>query len=1038
VVHDLGGAMTTTRLAPGSTFAGYRIESEIGRGGMGVVYRAIDLRLERPVALKLISPELAQDEEFRKRFLRESKLAASLGHPHVLPVYAAGEEEGQLYLAMRYVEGEDLKTLLAREKKLDPERAFRICRQVAEALDVAHRRGLVHRDVKPANVLLDEEGEAYLADFGLTKQVGGASTQTGQIVGTLDYVAPEQIRGDELDGRTDEYALACVVYECLAGKPPFRRPTEPEVLWAHMQEEPPALKDYPVLDPVFRRGLAKDKAERFSTCSGLVDTAREGLGFETPRLHRRRRLVRRSRILAVAGTLVLAGAIAALTLELTGGGSGEITVAENSLVEINPRTGRVEAAIGVGRTPSVVAVRQDAVWVLNADDKTVSKIDPKARRVEGTFGLEGTPTDLAVGRGGVWIVSDGIVTGAGPLTVTRIDPGTGAHVASVRLTPPPSPATIVGTLPHRQIAVGSSGVWLAEPLTGGLWRIDPRTNKVRTRVTGFTPRALTPAGRGLWLANPDSSVLAVTARGRRAQRIAVTATTLDDVAYGDGAIWALDRPDGTLWRIDPGARPVSRTIPVGIGASSVAYGEGSVWVANGFDGTVLRIDPAENRVVQTIGVGGVVRAIAAGNGAVWVTVSGPGALRESACGPVLTGDAGKPDYLITSDFPLQFVGRKRVGPAAQAIELVLRQHGFRAGRYKIGYQSCDDSLAQTGDSDPYKCAANARSFAADARVIGMIGPLISPCAKVEIPIANRASLPMISPSNSWPGLTRAGPGTERGEPDKYYPTGVRTYFRVEESDVYQAAADAMLAKQLGAKKVFVLRLFVPHAAGGDYPLTMAAHFERAAKRLGLAVVGSSRWMDGAKTYRGLVSRVARARPDAVFLGGWLCGSCGELLEELRAQLGRRVAIIAPDGFFPPNYVFEAAGEAAVGMYVSLNQAPTTALPPPAQRFIREFSRRYPEAEIGDFPPWVPYTAQATEALLAAIARSDGTRLSVVRELHELRIVDGILGTFRFDQYGDSTLNYTTIVRVVKKPPPGSDIARGVIDRVLALRPGLVR
>jgi serine/threonine protein kinase len=166
--------MTATELQTGSTFAGYRIDAEIGRGGMGVVYRARDLSLERPVALKLITPELASDEGFRKRFLKESRLAASLDHPHVLPVFAAGEEAGQLYLATRYVEGEDLRTLLRREGKVSPERALRICGQVAEALDAAHRRGLVHRDVKPANVLLDESGEAYLADFGLTKQVGGA------------------------------------------------------------------------------------------------------------------------------------------------------------------------------------------------------------------------------------------------------------------------------------------------------------------------------------------------------------------------------------------------------------------------------------------------------------------------------------------------------------------------------------------------------------------------------------------------------------------------------------------------------------------------------------------------------------------------------------------------------------------------------------------------------------------------------------------------------------------------------------------------
>src|SRR5262245_36917146 len=309
--------MTVSELEPGSTFAGYRIDAEIGRGGMGVVYRAHDLGLDRPVALKLISPYLATDEAFRTRFLKESRLAASLDHPHVLPVFAAGEEGGQLYIAMRYVEGDDLKTLVAREGELDPAQALRICGQVAEALDAAHRRGLVHRDVKPGNVLLDDSGEAYLADFGLTKQVGSASTETGRIVGTLDYIAPEQIRGEDVDARTDEYALACVLYECLSGMAPFHRSTEAELLWAHLQEDPPSLAESPVLDQVFATALAKEREVRYASPGELVEAAAQALGVETPRLRRRRRLVRRSRVLITAGVLVLAGAAAAIGVAMT-------------------------------------------------------------------------------------------------------------------------------------------------------------------------------------------------------------------------------------------------------------------------------------------------------------------------------------------------------------------------------------------------------------------------------------------------------------------------------------------------------------------------------------------------------------------------------------------------------------------------------------------------------------------------------------------------------------------------------------------------
>ena len=213
------------------------MEALVARGGMGVVYRASDLSLQRPVALKLIAPELAEDERFRGRFLKESRLAASLDHANVVPIYEAGERDGQLYLAMRMVEGSDLKALLRRDGRLGAERALAILGQVASALDAAHRRGLVHRDVKPGNVLIDEDGHAYLTDFGVSKQLGGVSTDTGGMVGTLDYLAPEQIRGEAVDARTDGYALACVLYECLAGAPPFHRETEGETLWAHMHEQ---------------------------------------------------------------------------------------------------------------------------------------------------------------------------------------------------------------------------------------------------------------------------------------------------------------------------------------------------------------------------------------------------------------------------------------------------------------------------------------------------------------------------------------------------------------------------------------------------------------------------------------------------------------------------------------------------------------------------------------------------------------------------------------------------------------------------------
>src|SRR4051794_6872618 len=196
-------------LAPGAVLAGYRIESVVGRGGMGVVYRARELELNRVVALKVIAPELLEDAGVRERFLREARTAASIEHPNVIPVHAAGDRDGVAFLVMRFIEGDDLRTLVRRGGPLAPGRAVEILAQAAAGLDAIHHAGYVHRDVKPANVLIDREGHVYVTDFGLAKQVLSRSggTGSGQWVGTLDYVAPEQIRGGQVDARADVYAL---------------------------------------------------------------------------------------------------------------------------------------------------------------------------------------------------------------------------------------------------------------------------------------------------------------------------------------------------------------------------------------------------------------------------------------------------------------------------------------------------------------------------------------------------------------------------------------------------------------------------------------------------------------------------------------------------------------------------------------------------------------------------------------------------------------------------------------------------------------
>ncbi|MFD4137700.1 serine/threonine-protein kinase [Streptomyces sp. NPDC058572] len=283
----------------GKQIANYLVEREIGRGGMAVVYRAKDLRLDRTVALKLLAPELARNDTFRKRFAHESRAAAAIDHPHIVPVFEAGETDGLLYIAMRYVPGQDLRALLDRQGPLSARMAGRIAAQVASALDAAHAHDLVHRDVKPGNILVaegtdsDHPEHVYLTDFGLTKKSLSLSgiTTAGEFVGTLDYVAPEQISGKPVDGRCDVYSFACVVHEMLTGAPPFQRDDDMALLWAHQYDAAPSLTakrpDLPAaVDGVMAKGLAKIPDDRFDSCSQFVAAMRAAAsgGTDGPRV----------------------------------------------------------------------------------------------------------------------------------------------------------------------------------------------------------------------------------------------------------------------------------------------------------------------------------------------------------------------------------------------------------------------------------------------------------------------------------------------------------------------------------------------------------------------------------------------------------------------------------------------------------------------------------------------------------------------------------------------------------------------------------
>src|SRR3954471_232821 len=259
-------------LGEGSVFGGFRIERTLGHGGMGIVYLATELRLDRQVALKVIRTELAGDEDFRARFRSESRTAASVEHPRVVTVFGAGERDGLLYVSMRYVPGRDLGQMVEADGPLSPDDAARLIAQVADGLDAVHAAGLVHRDVKPHNVVVDEEGDAHLTDFGLPKAMGAATglTATGQVIGTVDYMAPEQIEARRVDARTDVYALGGVLYHAITGKVPYAERESSAKMWAHVNEAPPSAgRGGRVLDPVIRRAMAKDPIDRYPSAGDL-------------------------------------------------------------------------------------------------------------------------------------------------------------------------------------------------------------------------------------------------------------------------------------------------------------------------------------------------------------------------------------------------------------------------------------------------------------------------------------------------------------------------------------------------------------------------------------------------------------------------------------------------------------------------------------------------------------------------------------------------------------------------------------------------
>jgi DNA-binding SARP family transcriptional activator/ABC-type branched-subunit amino acid transport system substrate-binding protein len=761
-----------------------------------------------------------------------------------------------------------------------------------------------------------------------------------------------------------------------------------------------------------------------------------GLGLASRRSRRR---------LAVATLVVLAAAAVAVAV-LTASPGGLPPAPANAVVAVDPHSAEVVAEVQVGRTPTSISIGEGAVWVLNADDQTITRVDPRTRAAE-SFGTGALPTDLAAGAGSVWV---GNGTRRSPLvghpvatSVARLDPSFGQVRQTIRL---PGQTGSLSNVIEDHIAVGGGAVWVVNP-NFTLSRIDPRAGRV-TAVSPVRATAVAADATSVWTLDADGAITRVEPRaGRATRRVKIAATALTDIAVGDGSVWVAAPFEGVVWRVDAGPRLVLRTIDAGFGVNRLAYGEGALWAVNGLRGSLTRIDPRTNAATATVELGNTPRDVATGDGRVWVAVAGAGTdraagssgggvrqLPRSICSPVFYSGPGTPDRLIVSDLPLQGGEAFPTLQMSQAIAFTLRRRGFRAGRYRVGYQSCDDATSASGIFDEHKCASNMKAYVANPDVLGVVGPFNSGCAFAQIPLANAAgdgALAIVSPSSSVVDLTRRGARSPKGLLAKLYPSGKRNYVRVSPTEDSGSAANALLAKRLGLRRIFVLD-------DGDelFGLPNAIYFRRAARRLGLHVVGSRSWDPRTTDLNRLAELVTRARPDGVFVSGGLYSFGGALVADLRSRLGNEVAILAP-GFLPLSGLFEAAGDAARGTYVSLTGLTLDRLPAAGRRFLREFAPLQPGGKVETF---AVYAAEAADVLLDAIARSDGTRASVVRELFAAPVRRGLVGDYRFTADGDTTDQAVTILRATA--PGGAarigGTEGGVVDRVLRPDPKLTR
>jgi branched-chain amino acid transport system substrate-binding protein len=677
---------------------------------------------------------------------------------------------------------------------------------------------------------------------------------------------------------------------------------------------------------------------------------------------------------------------------------------------------------------------------VTSDDSTLSRLDLATGEVEA-LGVGATPLDVAAHGDSVWVAAGSPnariqSAGAEITSVVRIDARTGSVRNTTDL---PALGDVRGAGGPYLISAGPEGVWVINP-DFTVSRLDPRNGAITASVDVHAQALAAGDGRVAVLTDQDTIAVIAPGQNEVVRVVDLPAELPLGIALGMDSIWVTDPRQGILWRIQPGDRNILRTIEVGAGASAVATGAGSIWVGNPVRGTVSRVDPETNAVAATIPVGPAPFALAVSDARVWAAVgegAGPAATQSKdgravdtpGCGPLIAGPGPPPEKVVLTYSPLSSP-RYDAAALSQASEFVLRKRGFRAGSFRVGVQHCDQATAQQESFTPEKCVSNARTFAEQPRVLAVIGPFNSGCAAEMIPLANRAGLAIVSPANTFTGLTRPTAGEAPGLLERLHPTGRRTYLRVVAPDDIQGAGIALEARELRVRRAFLVH------DGDGYSAGVLHYVRLAAKRLGLRIAGSVRWQPEGHHAR-LARAFSKAGGDGLIVVGLHANHVGEVVAALRRHLGNGVPMIGPDSMLPVSTLFREAGSAAKSVHIAAPQLDPARLPQRGRAFLEEFARTQPE------PPRMLYTiygAVAAEVILDALARSDGSRGGLVRELFATRVRDGLAGPVRFDASGDVVPGHVTIYRPVRgggsPKVPSADGA--VVERVFTPDPKLVR